>query len=137
MLKKLLDLFLKVDKFPKKLLDLFWKVYKFSKNIMDSRLGIDNFSRIIMDSSLGIDSFGAWGGAWGWDGGRRGWGWGGRRALRGEGVRGGARVRWKREGWGCVLVAGGVENGRGGGKGGNVHACMYASWGKWNWVGRG
>ena len=62
-LKKLLDLFLKVDKFPKKLLDLFWKVDKFSKNIMDSRLGIDNFSRIIMDSSLGIDSFGAWGGA--------------------------------------------------------------------------
>ena len=35
-----------------------------------------------------------------------------------------ARVRWKREGWGCVLVAGGVGNGRGGGKGGKVHACM-------------
>lgn len=55
----------------------------------------------------------------------------------GKGFGGGARVRWKREGWGCVLVAGGVENGRGGGKGGKVHACMYASWGKWNWVGRG
>ena len=33
-------------------------------------------------------------------------------------------MKWKREGWGCVLVAGGVGNGRGGGKGGKVHACM-------------
>ena len=68
---------------------------------MDSRLGIDNFSRIIMDSSLGIDSFGAWGeGGMGMGWGREGMGVGWEAGpQRGRGSRG-ARVRWKREGWG-------------------------------------
>ena len=39
----------------------------------------------------------------------------------------GGKGEMDKEGWGCVLVAGGLGNERGCGKGGKVHACMYVS----------